>query len=61
MVTIMAGESQCHCLLSYNLIGWSKHPVCGRRYHFIIQNEYDVHEYKTCKHCGHMAQLLEMR
>jgi len=43
------------------LIGWSRHPVCGRRYHFIIRNEYAIQDYKTCKHCGLMAQLFETR
>ncbi|CAO2141315.1 unnamed protein product [Urochloa humidicola] len=53
-----AGRVYCeHCTVA----GWSRHPVCGRRYHFIIRNEYDVQDYKTCKHCGLMAQLFETR
>ncbi|CAN6380998.1 unnamed protein product [Urochloa humidicola] len=53
-----AGRVYCeHCTVA----GWSRHPVCGRRYHFIIRNEYDIQDYKTCRHCGLMAQLFETR
>ncbi|KAL6868327.1 hypothetical protein ACP4OV_015172 [Aristida adscensionis] len=44
-----------HCTVA----GWSRHPVCGKRYHFIIRNEYGMHDRKTCRHCGHMVQLFE--
>ncbi|KAJ1275239.1 hypothetical protein BS78_05G121300 [Paspalum vaginatum] len=53
-----AGRVYCeHCTVA----GWSRHPVCGRRYHFIIRNEFDMHDYKTCRHCGLMAQVFTAR
>ncbi|XP_062182816.1 PHD finger protein At1g33420-like [Phragmites australis] len=44
-----------HCTVA----GWSRHPVCGKRYHFIIRNEHGTHDCKTCRHCGLMVQLFE--
>ncbi|CAA6663934.1 unnamed protein product [Spirodela intermedia] len=37
---------------------WSGHPVCGKRYHFIIRNELtsSTHPDQTCMRCGSMLQ-----
>uniref|UniRef100_A0A8I6WZ14 Zinc finger PHD-type domain-containing protein n=2 Tax=Hordeum vulgare subsp. vulgare TaxID=112509 RepID=A0A8I6WZ14_HORVV len=45
-----------HCTVA----GWSRHPVCGKKYHFIIRNE-KMPSCKTCWRCGLMVQLFETR
>ncbi|KAG8090947.1 hypothetical protein GUJ93_ZPchr0011g26897 [Zizania palustris] len=44
-----------HCTVA----GWSKHPVCTRRYHFIIRNENEIGTSKTCRRCGFIVSLFE--
>ncbi|EAZ17917.1 hypothetical protein OsJ_33464 [Oryza sativa Japonica Group] len=46
-----------HCTVA----GWSKHPVCSKRYHFIIRNENETGTSKTCRRCGFMVALQETR
>uniref|UniRef100_A0A0E0ME41 PHD-type domain-containing protein n=1 Tax=Oryza punctata TaxID=4537 RepID=A0A0E0ME41_ORYPU len=46
-----------HCTVA----GWSKHPVCSKRYHFIIRNENEIGTSKTCRRCGFMVALQETR
>jgi len=60
----------CHILLAYSntasamescawcvclVAGWSGHPVCGKRYHFIIENDCNQlsgHRRTCCLRCG---------
>ncbi|KAK3133512.1 hypothetical protein QOZ80_6AG0537470 [Eleusine coracana subsp. coracana] len=53
-----AGAARVYCE-HCTVAGWSKHPVCGKRYHFIIRNAYGLQDYKTCRHCGLIVQLFE--
>ncbi|TVU25939.1 hypothetical protein EJB05_28460, partial [Eragrostis curvula] len=53
-----AGAARVYCE-HCTVAGWSRHPVCGKRYHFIIRNEYGLQDFKTCRHCGLMVQLFE--
>ncbi|GJN13191.1 hypothetical protein PR202_ga31535 [Eleusine coracana subsp. coracana] len=52
-----AGAARVYCE-HCTVAGWSKHPVCGKRYHFIIRNAYGLQDYKTCRHCGLIVQLF---
>ncbi|KAM0861455.1 hypothetical protein ACQ4PT_045883 [Festuca glaucescens] len=45
-----------HCTVA----GWSRHPVCGKKYHFIIRNE-NMPRCKTCRRCGLMVELFQTR
>ncbi|XP_037429476.1 PHD finger protein At1g33420-like [Triticum dicoccoides] len=45
-----------HCTVA----GWSRHPVCVKKYHFIIRNE-KMASCKTCRRCGLMVQIFETR
>uniref|UniRef100_A0A453HGS9 Uncharacterized protein n=1 Tax=Aegilops tauschii subsp. strangulata TaxID=200361 RepID=A0A453HGS9_AEGTS len=47
-------------LICSTLIGWSRHPVCVKKYHFIIRNE-KMASCKTCRRCGLMVQLFQTR
>ncbi|XP_043690688.1 PHD finger protein At1g33420-like [Telopea speciosissima] len=45
------------------VVGWSGHPVCGKRYHFIIRadnNSIDGY-YKPCTSCGDLVHLSDPR
>lgn len=45
------------------VVGWSGHPVCRKRYHFIIRassNRMDAYE-RPCSLCGKSTQLSEPR
>ncbi|KAK9167817.1 hypothetical protein Scep_003008 [Stephania cephalantha] len=45
------------------VIGWSNHPVCGKRYHFIIQrdsNSIDGNP-RSCTRCGYLLQVSDYR
>ncbi|XP_010910248.2 PHD finger protein At1g33420 [Elaeis guineensis] len=48
-----------HC----RIVGWSGHPVCGKRYHFIIRNDSKSSSgcRQTCIHCGTLLPLSETR
>ncbi|EOA37671.1 hypothetical protein CARUB_v10012280mg [Capsella rubella] len=41
-----------HC----RVVGWSSHPVCRKRYHFIIRSGGDC---KACSRCGNTQNLSE--
>ncbi|CAL9217230.1 unnamed protein product [Arabidopsis halleri] len=41
-----------HC----RVVGWSSHPVCRKRYHFIIRSGGDT---KACTRCGNTQNLSE--
>lgn len=43
--------------------GWSGHPVCRKRYHFIIRAASDAVEayQRPCSRCGNLLQLSETR
>lgn len=45
-----------HCTVA----GWSRHPVCGKKYHFIFRNK-NTPNCKTCRRCGLMVGLFETR
>ncbi|KAJ4954131.1 hypothetical protein NE237_030963 [Protea cynaroides] len=45
------------------VVGWSGHPVCGKRYHFIIRadnNSIDGY-HKPCTSCGDLVHLSDPR
>ncbi|KAI4324030.1 hypothetical protein L6164_023598 [Bauhinia variegata] len=46
------------------VVGWSGHPVCRKRYHFIIRaaasNPIDSYQ-RPCSRCGNVLQLSEQR
>lgn len=45
------------------VVGWSNHPVCSKRYHFIIRavtDPYDAYQ-KCCSRCGNLLHLLDSR
>ncbi|XP_042495195.1 PHD finger protein At1g33420-like [Macadamia integrifolia] len=45
------------------VVGWSGHPVCGKRYHFIIRadnNSIDGY-HKPCTSCGDLVHLSDLR
>nr|XP_010927813.1 PHD finger protein At1g33420 [Elaeis guineensis] len=48
-----------HC----RVVGWSGHPVCGKRYHFIIRNDGKPPSNcrQTCIHCGTSLPLPDTR
>jgi hypothetical protein len=42
--------------------GWSGHPVCGKRYHFIIENDQMAGRRRTCcLRCGTPMAAAESR
>lgn len=45
------------------VVGWSGHPVCGKRYHFIIKADGNsIAGYqKTCTRCGDFLHLTDSR
>ncbi|KAG4966697.1 hypothetical protein GLYMA_12G003300v4 [Glycine max] len=45
------------------VVGWSGHPVCRKRYHFIIRAASDAVEayQRPCSRCGNLLQLSETR
>lgn len=45
------------------VVGWSGHPVCSKRYHFIIKADRNsIGGYrKPCVHCGDILHLSELR
>ncbi|XP_008802928.2 PHD finger protein At1g33420-like [Phoenix dactylifera] len=48
-----------HC----RIVGWSGHPVCGKRYHFIIRNDSksSCGCRQTCMHCETLLPLPDTR
>ncbi|XP_027353736.1 PHD finger protein At1g33420-like isoform X2 [Abrus precatorius] len=45
------------------VVGWSSHPVCRKRYHFIIRaasNAIEAYQ-RPCSRCGNLLQLSETR
>ncbi|XP_078441648.1 RING/FYVE/PHD zinc finger superfamily protein [Wolffia australiana] len=48
-----------HC----RVVGWSGHPVCGKRYHFIIRNDLTslTQSDQACVRCGSALQFLDTR
>ncbi|XP_020214399.1 PHD finger protein At1g33420 [Cajanus cajan] len=45
------------------VVGWSGHPVCRKRYHFIIRaasNAVEAYQ-RPCSRCGNLVQLSETR
>jgi hypothetical protein len=45
-------------------VGWSGHPVCAKRYHFIIKNEsraFPSCRTASCVHCGAKMSVTESR
>lgn len=51
------------CLIFDLVTGWSGHPVCGKRYHFIIRNDSKPLSScrQTCIHCGTSLPLPDTR
>lgn len=45
------------------VVGWSGHPVCGKRYHFIIRvDSSSVDGYhRPCTRCGALLHSLDLR
>uniref|UniRef100_A0A1D1YVC0 PHD finger protein At1g33420 n=1 Tax=Anthurium amnicola TaxID=1678845 RepID=A0A1D1YVC0_9ARAE len=45
------------------VVGWSGHPVCGKRYHFIIRSDSSAasHVNQTCARCGSLLQDFDTR
>ncbi|CAL9185402.1 PHD finger protein At1g33420-like [Musa acuminata AAA Group] len=45
------------------VVGWSDHPVCGKRYHFIIRNDKNSMSTSgvTCTRCGTLLSLSNLR
>lgn len=53
-----------HIELLKNYVGWSGHPVCAKRYHFIIRNENRTLPScrgTSCVHCGAPMSVTESR
>ncbi|KAJ6801144.1 putative PHD finger protein [Iris pallida] len=45
------------------VVGWSGHPVCGKRYHFIIRSEINPIPgyHQMCTRCGSLLHMLDSR
>lgn len=43
------------------VVGWSGHPVCGKRYHFIIENDSSHRRRTCCLRCGTPMAAEESR
>ncbi|ONK56767.1 uncharacterized protein A4U43_C10F12690 [Asparagus officinalis] len=45
------------------VVGWSGHPVCRKRYHFIIRNNNNPFSgyHQMCMRCGSMLHMLDSR
>ncbi|KAJ3703900.1 hypothetical protein LUZ61_007605 [Rhynchospora tenuis] len=48
-----------HC----RVVGWGRHPVCAKRYHFIIRNSNSQFKFRPrlCTYCGSTLDLSESR
>ncbi|CAL5212062.1 unnamed protein product [Lathyrus oleraceus] len=69
MVTLDIVEEDVTCSRSTvycdqcRVVGWSGHPVCRKRFHFIIRSGSDAVEayQRPCSKCGDLLQLSEAR
>ncbi|KAF9587158.1 hypothetical protein IFM89_039598 [Coptis chinensis] len=46
------------------VVGWSGHPVCAKRYHFIIRRDHSSNELayqKPCSNCGSLLHLSDFK
>lgn len=50
-------------LFSFQFSGWSGHPVCGKRFHFIIKADGNSigGYHKPCMCCGDVLHLSESK
>ncbi|TKY49871.1 PHD finger protein [Spatholobus suberectus] len=55
---VIRTRSSIYCI-QCRLFGWSEHPVCRKRYHFIIRADSSEPFQRPCSRCANPVQLTE--
>lgn len=59
----IVGQVSSDILFLLKRLGWSGHPVCGKRYHFIIKADGNSigGYHKPCMCCGDVVHIYESK